>query len=153
VPFSFTKKSDYIKSIVIILLTGVFLFLINIYDPNSYGIAKVKGDYSSLTSLFKMYRINNGHFPSTEQGFQALVECPTSEPIPHSWTALSDRIPIDPWNTPYRYTCADPFSKDINTVKISSAGKDGAFGTEDDYLLEPSPPPTIEQKINAWLSS
>ncbi len=132
-----------------IFIAAVAFSLKNL-DPCAVDISKVKGEYNSLIVLFKVYHINNGHFPSTEQGFKAFIERPTTEPIPHSWSVLSDRIPMDPWNTAYRYTCADPFSKDINAVKISSAGKDGQFGTEDDFLLEPSIPPTMWQKIRNW---
>jgi len=64
---------------------------------------RVKGDMTSISSVVIMYKINNGHFPSTTQGLRALVARPTGDPQPMSWTQLADKVPLDPWGQEYRY--------------------------------------------------
>lgn len=49
-----------------------------------------------------MYKLNNGDYPTTEQGLQALVKKPTIEPIPKNWNPAgylaTNSIPKDPWD-------------------------------------------------------
>lgn len=99
---------------------------------------RVKGDMNSIRSVLKIYQINNGHFPSTAQGLQALVARPVGEPEPMSWTALMDRVPIDPWAQEYRYECSQSIdgTKQSNQFRIISTGKDLTLGTEDDIVHE-----------------
>jgi len=54
------------------------------------AIQRVRGDFSALGSALKMYKINNGFYPSQAQGLKALVTRPGGAPIPKSWTALAD---------------------------------------------------------------
>ena len=79
------------------------------------------------------YRINAGHFPSTEQGLQALVERPTIPPLPEDWVKLADRVPKDPWGNEYRYRCLPESS--AHPYDIISNGPDGIEGTKDDRSL------------------
>jgi len=65
-----------------------------------------------------------------EQGLKALVERPTSDPLPREWAQALPEIPRDDWRKPYRYQF--PGSKIPNEPEIISAGPDGIFGNEDD---------------------
>ena len=94
------------------------------------AIQRVKGDFNSLSSVLKMYKINNGFYPSTAQGLRALVTRPSGAPIPRSWTALADSVPLDPWGQEYVYRF--PGSKNPSEFELVTRGKDGQLGTEDD---------------------
>ncbi len=94
------------------------------------AVQRVKGDFSTLSSTLKMYKINNGFYPSTAQGLKALVERPSGAPVPKSWTQLADRVPTDPWQQEYLYKF--PGSKVSTEFELISKGKDGQSGTEDD---------------------
>lgn len=94
------------------------------------AIQRVKGDFNSLSSVLKMYKINNGFYPSTAQGLNALVSRPSGAPQPKSWTALADRVPTDPWGLEYVYRF--PGSKVATEFEIITRGKDGQIGTGDD---------------------
>ena len=52
-----------------------------------------------------LYRLDNGRYPTQEQGLRALVEKPTTEPIPNNWKGggYMDRVPVDPWGKEYQY--------------------------------------------------
>jgi general secretion pathway protein G len=103
---------------------------------------RVKGDMNSISSVVKMYKINNGHFPSTAQGLRALVVRPTGDPQPMSWTQLADKVPLDPWGQEYRYECiqASDGKGQKDQFRIISRGKDLNLGTDDDIVHEDSLP-------------
>lgn len=94
------------------------------------AIQRVKGDFNSLGSVLKMYKINNGFYPSTAQGLKALVNRPSGSPVPKSWTALADRVPTDPWGQEYIYRF--PGSKVATEFELVTKGKDGQLGSDDD---------------------
>lgn len=94
------------------------------------AIQRVKGDFNSLGSVLKMYKINNGFYPTTAQGLKALVSRPGGSPVPKSWTALADRVPMDPWGQEYSYRF--PGSKVATEFELVTKGKDGQLGTDDD---------------------
>ncbi len=94
------------------------------------AIQRVKGDFNSLGSVLKMYKINNGFYPSTAQGLKALVTRPGGAPAPKSWTALADKVPLDPWGQEYTYKF--PGSKVATEFELVTKGKDGQLGTDDD---------------------
>jgi len=68
--------------------------------------------------------------PTTEQGLKALVEKPTTEPLPEKWTALMEEVPKDPWGQEYKYRY--PAQKSKKPFDVWSVGKDGVDGNEDD---------------------
>jgi general secretion pathway protein G len=97
----------------------------------SAKILRVDADLRSISSALKAYKMNAGHYPTTEQGLEALVTQPEGPPQPRRWRQLADEVPRDPWNGIYRYR-AFP-DGDQRGFEIISMGKDGQFGTPDDY--------------------
>jgi general secretion pathway protein G len=51
----------------------------------------------------KLYKLDNGFYPTTEQGISALVTKPTTKPIPQHWTPYLKKIPLDQKGNPYKY--------------------------------------------------
>jgi general secretion pathway protein G len=91
---------------------------------------RVNPDFNAIGSSLKTYRLNAGHYPTTEQGLKALVEQPRTDPPLRRWVKIMDRIPTDPWNTEYRYRRLP--DDDPRGFEIFSAGKDRRLGTKDD---------------------
>lgn len=91
---------------------------------------QVSSDFNSIGAALRMYQTNNGRFPTTQQGLDALVNKPSSTPVPKRWVKLMDRVPNDPWQEPYGYKF--PGSADNTTFEIISKGPDMTEGTEDD---------------------
>jgi general secretion pathway protein G len=108
--------------------------------PGGISLQRVKGDMNAISSVVKMYKINNGHFPSTAQGLRALVARPTGDPEPMSWTQLAGKVPLDPWGQVYRYECiqATDGEGQKDQFRIILVGKDGSLGTDDDIVHEDS---------------
>lgn len=86
---------------------------------------------SNIAMALKLYELDNGNFPTTEQGLNALFSKPGSSPAPSNWKGpYLEKKPIDPWKNPYQYKC--PGQHNPSTYDLYSLGKDGLEGTEDD---------------------
>jgi general secretion pathway protein G len=74
------------------------------------------------------YRLDNGSYPTTEQGLAALRDRPTREPIPTNWRGpyLRKAVPLDPWGRPYIYTSAQ--AQAATEFELQTFGKDGKPG-------------------------
>jgi general secretion pathway protein G len=91
---------------------------------------RVQGDIQGITTQLKLYESMNGFYPTTDQGLQALVVQPETDPKPSRWLQLFDKIPKDPWQTDYIYR--RPGLKNPNGFDLFSAGPDRKADTADD---------------------
>jgi general secretion pathway protein G len=91
---------------------------------------RVQGDIQGITTQLKLYQSMNGFYPTTDQGLQALVVQPDTDPKPSRWLQLFDKIPKDPWQSDYLYRC--PGLKNPNGFDLYSAGPDRVPETADD---------------------
>jgi general secretion pathway protein G len=88
-------------------------------------VTKAVADMKGIEQALGLYRLDNGVYPSTDQGLAALVEKPTAPPLPKAWRAggYLDRTPHDPWGNPYVYLLRDP-----QHFVLKSLGADGVEG-------------------------
>ncbi|MBI5779799.1 MAG: type II secretion system major pseudopilin GspG [Planctomycetes bacterium] len=88
----------------------------------------------NLSMALDSYQMENGAYPTTEQGLKALLEKPTIPPIPKDWTGpyLKKEI-IDPWGNPYQYRC--PSQHNRPDFDLWSFGPDGKDGTGDEIIV------------------
>lgn len=128
------KVSLAILVFIAVLTVGAVRFEIpsRWFEP-SVVLAKVKGDFPSISSALRAYKINAGHYPTTEQGLQALVKRPTTPPHPDDWVKIWQKVPTDPWRNEYRYRCFPEGSP--QPFELISNGPDGIEGTKDDRSL------------------
>ena len=59
---------------------------------------KIQGDIQTIGTQLSLYENMNGFRPTTDQGIQALVTQPTTDPQPQRWYQLFKDLPKDPWN-------------------------------------------------------
>ena len=86
---------------------------------------------ANLATALKLYELDNGNFPTTEQGLAALLDKPSSDPAPNNWNGpYLEKKPVDPWGNPYKYRY--PGTNNKSSYDLYSAGKDQTEGTEDD---------------------
>jgi len=89
--------------------------------------ADIKGN---LVLALKLYEVDNGRYPTTEQGLAALVEKPTSPPMPKNWKGpYLEQEPLDPWKRLYRYRY--PGSHPPRDYDLYSLGADGEESDDD----------------------
>lgn len=118
--------------VVIVILGLLASFII----PNLMGNKdkadrqKAVSDIVALENALDMYRLDNGRYPTQQQGLSALIAKPTLSPIPRNYPeeGYLRRLPQDPWGSDYQLRNPGKTSK----IDIMSAGADGEFDTDDD---------------------
>ena len=120
-----------LELMVVIVIIGVLAALIAPKILDRVGQAKVtaaQADISTIVNSLKTYKLDNGRYPSTDQGLQALVAKPTTGSVPSGWRGYLDKLPEDPWHHPYQY--ANPGAH--GDIDVFSFGADGQAGGEGD---------------------
>jgi general secretion pathway protein G len=118
-----------IELMVVLVIIGVLAALIvpNVLErADDARITAAHTDVNNLMQALKLYRLDNQRYPTTDQGLQALVAKPTTEPVPSNWKPYLDKLPNDPWGRPYQYI--NPGVK--GEVDVMSYGADGQPGGE-----------------------
>jgi general secretion pathway protein G len=99
-----------IELMIVIVIIGILATLLvpRIMDrPEEARRIKAKVDIKTLESALKLYQLDNGSVPTTEQGLQALIMRPQATPIPRKWREggyiEGMNVPKDPWGNPYYY--------------------------------------------------
>lgn len=125
----FTLVELVIVITIISVLAGSGIYLvIGFVDDAKYG--RVESDLKTLDLLVKSYERNNYFKPPTqEQGLQALVERPTSDPQPERWRAYLEEPMLDPWGNEYQYRV--PAQKSDKKYDLFSFGEDGVESDDD----------------------
>src|SRR5690606_25824688 len=95
------------------------------------GIVAARQDIAALTQALKLYRLDNGRYPSTAQGLAALHERPAQPPEPRNWRPYMDRLPQDPWGNPYQYL-QPGVRGEIDVFSLGADGRPGGEGTDAD---------------------
>lgn len=123
-----------IEIMVVVVIIGI---LIGLVAPQILGrvdearVTAAHSDISTLEQALEMYRLDNGRYPTTDQGLEALIERPSSPPEPRHWSRdgylKTRRLPVDPWGNPYLYLSSD----DGYRFELYSLGADGREGGED----------------------
>lgn len=116
-----------IMVVIVILAVLATLIIPKIMDrPDEARRTKAVLDIQSIGQALDLYRLDSHRYPTTEQGLNALVEKPQSEPIPGRWRSggYLNKLPIDPWQTPYIYLSPGLHGD----YDLLSFGADGALG-------------------------
>jgi general secretion pathway protein G len=118
-----------IEVMVVIAIIGIMATLIVpqiMSKPDEARVIAAKQDINSIVQALKLYRLDIGRYPTSEQGLSALVAKPTSEPIPQNWkvNGYVDRLPKDPWGFAYQYS--NPGTR--GEVDVFSLGADNKLG-------------------------
>lgn len=130
-----SKGFTLIELMVVIVILGILAGLIIpriMGRPEEARRMKARVQIESIETALKLYKLDNGSYPSTEQGLQALVEPPSVGVLPKHWREggylEKGRVPKDPWENEFVY-----LSPGMNgDFDLSSYGKDGEPGGEDE---------------------
>jgi general secretion pathway protein G len=122
------------EMLIVILIIAILASLI---VPNLLGkadeakVAKAKADVSTLASVLMTYRIDNGKYPTTEEGLDALQHQPSDAPNWKGPYSMKD-IPLDPWGNPYVYQSPGPDGEDFLITSYGADGQPGGTGNAAD---------------------
>ncbi len=97
-----------IEVMVVVMILGILAAIVVpriVSRPEEAKIVKAKQDISRVEAALDLYRLDNGMYPSQQQGLQALVTKPTIPPMPSNWQSggYINRLPTDPWGSEYQY--------------------------------------------------
>jgi general secretion pathway protein G len=123
-----------IELMVVIVILGILAGLIIpriMGRPEEARQMKAKIQMESIETALRLYKLDNGSYPSTEQGLQALVEPPAVGELPKSWREggylEKGKVPKDPWDNEYVYLSPGVHGD----YDLMSYGADGQPGGED----------------------
>lgn len=120
-----------LEVMVVVAIIGMIAGLVAVIAIDRLQDAKVtlaKAQISTFVDALQLFNLDNGFYPSTEQGLRALVTQPASGRIPQKWppNGYLEVVPRDPWGNEYQYISPAPEGDFL----IVSFGRDGLQGGE-----------------------
>jgi general secretion pathway protein G len=122
-----------IELLVVVVILGLLAAFV---APRYFGqvakseVATAKAQIDALGKALDQYRLDVGHYPTSEAGLGALVEQPANEP---KWSGpyLKRQVPNDPWGRPYVYRVPGDVA-DFDLISYGKDGQPGGSGTDAD---------------------
>jgi general secretion pathway protein G len=127
-----------IEILVVIVILGVLATLVAPNVFSNVGTAKdatARSQIEMLGAALDAYRLDNGRYPTTEQGLAALWQAPMSEPRPANWRGpyLRKAVPLDPWRAAYIYRSPAQESRGgFDLLSYGADAKPGGSGEDAD---------------------
>jgi general secretion pathway protein G len=128
---------EMIVVLAIIALVAALIVPNIIGRPDQARVTVAQTDLRSISAALKMYRLDNGDYPSTSQGLSALVSKPDGAPEPRNYAAGAylDKVPVDPWGAAYVYTSPGTAGAGFDLASNGKDGKPGGDGLDADIKL------------------
>ncbi len=131
----FNKKSGFtlIELMLVVIIIGI---LVSMVVPRLAGRseqarkAAANADINAnISTALDVYELDNGQYPTTEQGLKSLVTKPDTSPVPTNWNGpYIKKIPLDPWGRAYTYKSPGDHNQDYD---LYSLGHDGIESADD----------------------
>jgi len=124
------KGFTLLELLVVMVIIGLLAGYVGPKYFDQIGKSEIKTAWAQINALGKaldQYRIDTGHYPTSEQGLNALMQTPNNEP---KWAGpyLIKKVPLDPWGKAYLYKSPG----DNAEYDLYSLGKDGLVGGAQD---------------------
>lgn len=118
-----------IEIMVVVVILGILAGIVVpriLERPEEARRVKAAVQIKSLEEALALYKLDNGLFPSTEQGLQALVTKPETGLIPSRYRegGYLKKIPLDPWGNDYVYLCPG-IHDDYDLISYAADGEPG----------------------------
>jgi general secretion pathway protein G len=121
-----------VEVMVVVVILGILAVLI---VPRVLGrtdearVAAAKHDIAALMQSLKLYHLDNGRYPTNDQGLEALVTRPQSGPAASNWKPYLDKVPKDPWGNPYQYLNPGVHGE-VDVFSLGADGQPGGSGAD-----------------------
>lgn len=128
------KGFSLIEIMVVVVILGILASIVVpkiINRPDEARAIKAKQDVLAIQNALDLYKLDNGMYPSTDQGLLALVEKPTTNPEPRDWKQYLKSLPMDPWGRDYLYLNPGEHS-DTDVFTLGADGQPGGSGIDTD---------------------
>lgn len=124
------KGFSLIEIMVVVVILGILASIVVpkiISRPDEARVVKAKQDVLAIQNALDLYKLDNGFYPSTEQGLQALVTKPSSSPVPNYWKQYLKSLPKDPWSRDYLYLNPGEHGE-VDVFTYGASGQPGGTG-------------------------
>lgn len=133
---SVARGFTLVEIMVVIAILGIMAAVVVpklVGNTETAKVSAAKQDIAYLKQALILYKLDNGRYPTTEQGLQALVTKPTSGPPANGWKSdgYLEKIPKDPWGNPYQYLCPG-IKGDFDVFSYGADGQAGGDGNNTD---------------------
>jgi general secretion pathway protein G len=127
--YGFTLVEIMLVVIIIAALASMVIpRLVGRSDQAKVAVARSDIDGNLATAL-RLYELDNGFFPTSQQGLQALQQKPTTPPLPQNWNGpYIEKEAIDPWGNAYIYESPGKNRPDYD---LYSKGRDPSSPDDD----------------------
>ncbi|MCL0074988.1 type II secretion system major pseudopilin GspG [Thermodesulfovibrionales bacterium] len=133
------KGFTLIELMVVVVILGilaVFIMPAILDRPDEARVIKAQSDIRAIESALKMFRLDNGFFPTTEQGLMALIEKPDIPPIPPRFRSRGyldhETEPLDPWNNRFIYRSPAGGDREFEIISLGADREKGGEGVNAD---------------------
>ena len=140
-PFLNSREAGGFTLLEIIVVVFILSLLAAIVAPRIIGrtddarIEAAKVQIKNFETALKLFKMDNGFYPDTQQGLEALAEKPSAGRIPQNYKEggyLEQRkIPLDPWGNPYLYV-SPGLNGDYDILSYGADGREGGEGKDAD---------------------
>ncbi|OPY64449.1 MAG: Type II secretion system protein G precursor [Syntrophorhabdus sp. PtaU1.Bin050] len=128
-----------IELMIVVVIVGILATLLipKIMErPEEARRIKAKADIKTIESALKLYKLDNGTYPSTDQGLEALITKPETSPVPNKWREggyiEGKEVPKDPWGNPFYYTSPGADGREYSINSYGADGEPGGSGKDSD---------------------
>ncbi len=127
---------EMIVAITIIAILGIIVYPMIMDLPQKARVQSAKQQILNFGIALDRYSMDNGFYPTTEQGLEALVKKPDSEPVPMHYNEggymKSKAVPKDPWGRSYVYESPGEHGNDYEIMSYGADGEEGGEGVNED---------------------
>lgn len=126
-----------IEIMVVVVILGILAAIVvpRFLDrPDQAKVTKAQVDMKGIEEALGMFKLDNGFFPTTDQGLKALVSIPETGRIPQKYAdgGYLKKVPLDPWSNNYIYLSPGLHSKDYDLISYGADGESGGEGYDAD---------------------
>lgn len=125
-----------IEIMVVVVILGILAAMVApkiLSRPDQAKVTVARSDIETISQALELFRLDNGFYPTLDQGLEALVEMPSSPPEAKNWNpeGYLKKVPVDPWGNAYMYLFPGNHGK-YDLYSLGANGREGGEGTDAD---------------------
>lgn len=126
-----------IEIMVVVVILGILAALVVpqiMSRPDQAKATAARSDIKAIATALEIYKLDNHHYPSTQQGLESLTKKPTGVPEARNWSpdGYLKRLPKDPWGNLYQFLTPGRKGSAYELFSFGADGRSGGDGANAD---------------------